>query len=295
MSSRGGQRTSTALALVGGCKPIARRSIARAGRARARSGSASADTFPSCAPRAACAVRSRRTCSSAFSNAATCTAASRASAAAAAATTCCSPSPARRATSARAVTRSASSPTASGSRQACSGRSSLTAARSSESSAASSPDCSWRRTAPRMRAPAPASSSSCRRSATWTTSTHVHALVADGVFEASGRFVPLPPVPEALLAERLRCELIRLLVRREAILPPAGRADAHLAPQRLQRPQPGAPRRQRRPRPQEPRGLHAARAVFLGKDGVRRGERHGDLPQQDARDPQAQLPGHAGR
>ncbi len=49
---------------------------------------------------------------------------------------------------------------------------------------------------------------------------HVHALVADGVFEASGRFVPLPPVPEALLAGRLRHEVLALLVRREAILPP---------------------------------------------------------------------------
>jgi hypothetical protein len=49
---------------------------------------------------------------------------------------------------------------------------------------------------------------------------HVHALVADGVFDASGHFIPLPPVPEALLAERLRREVLALLVRREAILPP---------------------------------------------------------------------------
>jgi hypothetical protein len=49
---------------------------------------------------------------------------------------------------------------------------------------------------------------------------HVHALVADGVFEASGRFIPLPPIPEALLGERLRREVLGLLVRREAILPP---------------------------------------------------------------------------
>ena len=48
---------------------------------------------------------------------------------------------------------------------------------------------------------------------------HVHALVADGVFDVSGRFTPLPPVPEALFAERLRREVIRLLVRREVILP----------------------------------------------------------------------------
>jgi hypothetical protein len=46
---------------------------------------------------------------------------------------------------------------------------------------------------------------------------HVHALVADGVFEASGRFVPLPPVPEALLAERLRREVLRHLVRKEVL------------------------------------------------------------------------------
>jgi len=52
---------------------------------------------------------------------------------------------------------------------------------------------------------------------------HVHALVADGVFEASGRFVALPPVPEALLAERLRHQVLGLLVRREAILPPLAR------------------------------------------------------------------------
>jgi hypothetical protein len=49
---------------------------------------------------------------------------------------------------------------------------------------------------------------------------HVHALVAEGVFEASGRFIPLPPIPEALLGERLRREVLGLLVRREAILPP---------------------------------------------------------------------------
>ena len=48
---------------------------------------------------------------------------------------------------------------------------------------------------------------------------HVHALVADGVFETSGRFVPLPPVPEPLLAERLRRAVLKLLVRKEVILP----------------------------------------------------------------------------
>ncbi len=48
---------------------------------------------------------------------------------------------------------------------------------------------------------------------------HVHALVADGVFETSGRFVPLPPIPEPLLAERMRRAVLGLLVRREAIDP----------------------------------------------------------------------------
>jgi len=52
---------------------------------------------------------------------------------------------------------------------------------------------------------------------------HVHALVADGVFEASGRFIPLPPIPQALLAERLRREVLGLLVRRETIGPPLAR------------------------------------------------------------------------
>ena len=50
-----------------------------------------------------------------------------------------------------------------------------------------------------------------------TPDPHVHALVADGVFEASGRFVPLPPVPEPLLAERVRRAVLGLLVGREAI------------------------------------------------------------------------------
>jgi hypothetical protein len=49
---------------------------------------------------------------------------------------------------------------------------------------------------------------------------HVHALVVDGVFEASGRFIPLPLIPEALLAERLRRKVLGLLVRRKVILPP---------------------------------------------------------------------------
>ncbi len=56
---------------------------------------------------------------------------------------------------------------------------------------------------------------------------HVHALVADGVFEVSGDFIPLPPVPEALLAERLRREMMRLLVRREVV--PAPLAEQMLA------------------------------------------------------------------
>ena len=45
----------------------------------------------------------------------------------------------------------------------------------------------------------------------------MHALVADGVFDAAGRFMPLPPVPEALLAERLRREVLAVLTRKETI------------------------------------------------------------------------------
>jgi hypothetical protein len=46
---------------------------------------------------------------------------------------------------------------------------------------------------------------------------HVHALVADGFFEASGRFIPLPPIPETPLAEQLRRGVLALVVRREVI------------------------------------------------------------------------------
>lgn len=69
-------------------------------------------------------------------------------------------------------------------------------------------------------APAPALSSSCRPSAISPTSTPMCMLVADGVFDASGRSIPLLPIPEGLLAERLRREVLGLLVRREVTLPP---------------------------------------------------------------------------
>jgi hypothetical protein len=49
---------------------------------------------------------------------------------------------------------------------------------------------------------------------------HVHALVADGVFEASGRFIPLPPTPEALLGERLRREMLGPPRSKRRDLPP---------------------------------------------------------------------------
>jgi hypothetical protein len=113
--------TAPCIALVGAWTPTAPRSIAPAGRAQARCGSACAGTFRSRAPRAACGAPSSGACSSAFSIAATRTRASRASAAAAAATTCCSRSPARRATSARAATRSGCLPGANGSSNSCCG------------------------------------------------------------------------------------------------------------------------------------------------------------------------------
>ena len=49
---------------------------------------------------------------------------------------------------------------------------------------------------------------------------HPQALIADGLFDPSGRFRALPPVPEALRAERPRCEVPGLLVRKEEIPAP---------------------------------------------------------------------------
>ena len=61
-----------------------------------------------------------------------------------------------------------------------SGRSSLTGARFSESSAASSPDCSWKRTAPRIRAPGPGFILFVQTFGDLVNfNPHVHALVAD--------------------------------------------------------------------------------------------------------------------
>jgi hypothetical protein len=91
---------------------------------------------------------------------------------------------------------------------------------------------------------------------------HVHALVADGVFEPSGRFLRLPPIPEALLAERLRREVLALLARKEVIAPMLSRQMLAWAARRLHGAQPGPRRLRRRRRPKEPRGLHAARTVF---------------------------------
>jgi Transposase zinc-binding domain/Putative transposase len=46
---------------------------------------------------------------------------------------------------------------------------------------------------------------------------HVHVLATDGAFLADGSFVALPPVPEALLAERFRHAVLALLAKRGAI------------------------------------------------------------------------------
>jgi hypothetical protein len=40
---------------------------------------------------------------------------------------------------------------------------------------------------------------------------HVHVLAADGAFLSDGGFVPLPALPEALLAERFRGALLQFL------------------------------------------------------------------------------------
>ena len=46
---------------------------------------------------------------------------------------------------------------------------------------------------------------------------HVHVLCADGAFLPDGRFVPLPPVPEGLLAEAFRRAVLGFLVRQQAL------------------------------------------------------------------------------
>ena len=45
---------------------------------------------------------------------------------------------------------------------------------------------------------------------------HVHVLAADGAFLPDGTFVPLPPVPEALLTEGFRRAVLAFLVREHA-------------------------------------------------------------------------------
>ena len=39
---------------------------------------------------------------------------------------------------------------------------------------------------------------------------HVHVLAAEGVFRADGTFVPLPPIPEALLMLRAPLSLAKM-------------------------------------------------------------------------------------
>jgi len=46
---------------------------------------------------------------------------------------------------------------------------------------------------------------------------HVHVLCADEVFRADGTFVPLPPIPEALLERGFRRAVLDFLVRERAI------------------------------------------------------------------------------
>ncbi|MGH8674604.1 MAG: transposase zinc-binding domain-containing protein [Burkholderiales bacterium] len=46
---------------------------------------------------------------------------------------------------------------------------------------------------------------------------HVHVLAADGAFHPDGTFVPLPPVPEALLAEGFRRSVLEFLVQERAL------------------------------------------------------------------------------
>ena len=46
---------------------------------------------------------------------------------------------------------------------------------------------------------------------------HLHVLAADGVFGAEGAFIALPPVPEALLTEGFRQEVLAFLMKEGAI------------------------------------------------------------------------------
>ena len=46
---------------------------------------------------------------------------------------------------------------------------------------------------------------------------HVHVLAADGAFLPDGRFVPLPAVPEQLLAEGLRRAVLEFFVRQQVL------------------------------------------------------------------------------
>ena len=45
----------------------------------------------------------------------------------------------------------------------------------------------------------------------------MHVLAADGAFLPDGTFIPLPPVPEKLLAEGLRHTVLGFLAQKEAI------------------------------------------------------------------------------
>ncbi len=46
---------------------------------------------------------------------------------------------------------------------------------------------------------------------------HLHVLAADGAFLPEGRFVPLPAVPEQLLAEGFRRAVLEFLVQQQAL------------------------------------------------------------------------------
>ena len=46
---------------------------------------------------------------------------------------------------------------------------------------------------------------------------HLHVLAAGGMFRADGTFVPLPPIPEALLEDGFRRAVLDFLVRERAI------------------------------------------------------------------------------
>jgi hypothetical protein len=125
---------------------------------------------------------------------------------------------------------------------------------------------------------------------------HVHVLAADGGFGADGTFIALPPVPEGLLAEGFRRAVLEFLVKARAIRDELrsrllgwrhfGGFSVHNQVRVGEGDAEGRKKARR---------LHAARSHGTGEDALRRAHGHGDLPLEDARGAEEELPDDAGR